>query len=90
MKKLKTFIYVLVACYLLGSAGFVLAEQPVDMQALMKSMQCSSKCVDQMDECMVKSKKSCAGASDKSECMEPCNDAYTQCLGECSKLNGSK
>ncbi len=44
---------------------------------------CNSGCVDQMNECTVKMKPQCQNAEDKSACYEPCNAAYSACLGTC-------
>jgi hypothetical protein len=59
---------------------------PLDITALNKLMVCQSACVDEMDACLVSLEPKCKNVKDKSACYEPCNAAYTACLGECAKI----
>lgn len=84
----KLIVIMSTLAFLIMSAGTLTAQaEEGAIESLMKWSQCSSECVDQMDECMVKMKKQCSSATDKGACMKPCDDAYSACLGHCPKPN---
>ena len=66
-----------------NQSGTTAAAPESAIESIAQFTQCTSGCVDQMNECLVKMKSQCQNADDNNACNEPCNAAYSACLGSC-------
>jgi hypothetical protein len=82
---IKMKIKILTVFVLFSMNSGLLAEES-EITKLMQQSACMSDCVEGMDACYVELEPKCEPLENKEGCYEPCDSAYTTCLGECGKF----